>query len=365
MENKCVLHIEKIHTFSALYAQQRHNNREIPLANVDKNKTVENKVLFSYGGMSYTDAFKEIIKAQELTTGKKVFQRSNSVIALDILTSYSKDADINVDQWAKENLQWMKDTFGEKNIIACTLHMDETTPHIHTEIVPLVNGKLCAKELTGGRKAMADLQTSYGKAMERCGLERGNKKSRSKKKDLTKFYSSVNKAVTAKLPPQMRGEEDEDYLRRMEDYCRTIKLANENLLLQLDEAKAITNSKVAEEFSKYTTAVSLQEDLTEKYDNNMDSVNDRLTLYRRIENMMPKKDLDTLLKNIVDRYHKNETPLTNWAKFGNYAIEKKKKKDEFNFEKQQQDLFSSFASDEPKDDFELYKQQSIDEDEDF
>ena len=97
----------------------------------------------------------------------------------------------------------------------------------------------------------------------------------------------------------------------------------------------------------------------------MELVNNRLTLYRRIENMMPKKDLDTLLKNIVDRYHKNETPLTNWAKFGNHAIEKKKKKDEFNLEKQQQDLFSSFTSDEPKDDFEMYKQNSLDEDEGF
>lgn len=365
MENKCVLHIEKVHTFSTLHALQKHNNREIPLANIDKNKTVENKVLFSYGGMSYTDAFKEIIKTEELISGKKVFQRSNSVIALDILTSYSKDAEVNVDQWAKENLQWIKDTFGEKNIIACTLHMDETTPHIHTEVVPLVNGRLCAKELTAGRKAMADLQSSYGKAMERCGLERGNKKTRSKKKDLTKFYDSVNKAVTAKLPPQMRGEEDEDYLRRMEQYCRVMKLANENLMLQLEEAKAITNSKVAEEFSKYSIAVSLQEDLVEKYDNNTEFINNRLTLYRRIENMMPKKDLDTLLKNILTRYKNNETPLTNWAKFGNNAIEKKRKKDEFDFEKQQQDLFSTFTSSEPKDDFELYKQNSLDDDEDF
>lgn len=362
MENKCVLHIEKMHTFQQLYSQQRHNNREIPLANVDKNKTVENKIIFSYGGMSYTDAWHEIIKKQEILSNKKVFKRSNSVIALDIMTSFSKDANINVDQWAKENLKWMKETFGEENIIACTLHMDETTPHIHTEVVPIVNGRLCAKELTGGRKAMADLQTSYGKAMEVCGLERGNKKSRSKKRDLTKFYSSVNSAVSAKLPPKMRGEEDEDYLKRMEEYCRKMKLANENLMLQLEEAKGITNSKIAEEFAKYTTAVSFQEDLMEKYDDDEQEVTTRLTTYRRIENMMPKKDLDTLLKNIIQRYHQNETPLVNWARFGNNAVEKKRKADKFAFEKQQEELFSSQDSGY-KDDFELYKQQdSYDDD---
>lgn len=354
MENVCVLHIEKIHTFSQLHALQKHNNREIPLPNVDKNKSYENKILFSScSGSAYTDAWREIVRMAEVKNSKKIKTRKNAVLALDILTSYSKDSNVNVEIWAAKNVEWFKKTFGEENIISCTLHMDETTPHIHAEIVPIVEGRLCAKALTAGRKAMSDMQTSYGKAMEECGLTRGHKASKSKKKDLKKFYKSVDKAISAKLPPQMKGEEDQEYLVRMEEYCQAMKLAMEKLKIEAEEANAITNSRIAEEFSKFSDAVSFYEDLYEKYNEDKEVVSDRITLYRRIENMMPKKDLDTLIKNIIERYKANETPLVNWARYGNHAYEKKQRKDSLRIKEEQQNLF--------KDDFDMYKNSEFDD----
>lgn len=358
MENKCVLHIEKLHTFTQLNAMQKHNNREISLPNIDKNKSYENKVLFSYG-KAYTNAWRDIIQKQELKNGKKMRMRRDAVKALDIMLTFSKDSDINIEQWSNVNLLWLKKKFGEENIIACTLHMDETTPHIHAEVVPIIDGRLSAKAVLGGRKAMMDMQTSYGEAMSVCGLERGNKASKSKKKTLVKFYSSVNKAATAKLPPKMRGEDDNAYLSRMEEYCRTMKLAYEQLLLRLEEEKTITTAKIAEEFSKYTTAISFYEDLYDKYDADADCVSERITLYRRIENMMPKKDLDSLLKNITERYKASETPLVNWARLGNHAIDKKKWKESQEAQATFQSLLN--GSQIIKDDFELYRNNEIDE----
>ena len=73
----------------------------------------------------------------------------------------------------------MKETFGSKNIIAMTLHMDENTPHIHTQIIPIdERGHLCARSITGGRTSMKKLQTSYGESMKQFGLSRGEPNSK-------------------------------------------------------------------------------------------------------------------------------------------------------------------------------------------
>ena len=360
--NKCVLRLDKLHTFPQLHALQKHNDRLIKLPNIDKDKTYENKHLLSYGANSYTDTWHEIIKKHELISNKKIPVRKNAVLALEIVTSYSKDADVDVQAWAKANLEWMKKTFGEENIIACTLHMDETTPHIHTEIVPIdERNRLCAKTFTAGRKAMSNLQSSYGKAMEEFGLKRGDVASKSKKKSLKKFYTSVNNASTAKLPPQMSNEEDEEYLKRMEEYCQTMKLAMENLKIQLEQAYADGNTKIAQEFSKFTTAVSLYEDLLEKFDGNEDDVNERITIYRRIENMVPKNTLGTLLNNLVDKFKSNETPLTNWAHFGNNAIFKKKKKEEGGLYQTIENPINESNNSSAQDDFEMYKNAMLDD----
>lgn len=369
---KCVLRLEKLHTFPQLHAAQKHNDRLIPLPNVDKNMTYENKHLLSYGGSSYTDTWHEIIKNHELKANTKIPVRKNAVIALEIVTGFSRGAEVDIPKWAKANLDWMKKTFGEENIISCTLHMDETTPHIHTEIVPIDDrNRLCAKTFTAGRKAMSDLQASYGKEMEQFGLERGTKASKSKKKTLNKFYKSVNQAATAKLPPQMKGEEDEDYLRRMEEYCQTMKLAMESLKIQLEQAYAQGETKIAQEFSKFTSAVSLYEDLMAKYEGDENSINDRITMYRRIENMVPKSTLDTLLKNLVEKFKQNETPLVNWGHFGKNAVNKKRKKDGLEILDQSESASSTSSSsstsatstnEDPKDDFDMYKNEMDDDD---
>ena len=37
------------------------------------------------------------------------------------------------DEWCNDNLQWLHHTFGKENTVSAVLHMDEHTPHIHTD----------------------------------------------------------------------------------------------------------------------------------------------------------------------------------------------------------------------------------------
>ncbi|KAA6321285.1 Plasmid recombination enzyme [termite gut metagenome] len=46
-----------------------------------------------------------------------------------------------LDDWCRDNIDWLKKTYGEENVVAATLHMDETTPHIHASVVLIVRGE--------------------------------------------------------------------------------------------------------------------------------------------------------------------------------------------------------------------------------
>ncbi len=55
---------------------------------------------------------------------------------------------------ATTDLQWLRETYGERNLVSAVLHMDEKTPHIHATIVPIVTGerRKAKKEEQNGKK---------------------------------------------------------------------------------------------------------------------------------------------------------------------------------------------------------------------
>jgi hypothetical protein len=79
--------------------------------------------------------------------------------------------------------EWAKAQFGEKNVISATVHLDEYTPHMHVNFVPVTeDGRLSAKEvLTPARiREMHDLfHEQVGKDF---GLDRGERWEPGKKK---------------------------------------------------------------------------------------------------------------------------------------------------------------------------------------
>jgi len=73
--------------------------------------------------------------------------------------------------WVDQSLGWAKKEFGS-NLVDAVLHMDESSPHIHILSVPLIDGRLCAKEVMA-RKELQRRQTEYFQAVKGFGLERG------------------------------------------------------------------------------------------------------------------------------------------------------------------------------------------------
>lgn len=73
----------------------------------------------------------------------------------------------------RDCVRFIQGKYGEENVLSAIVHMDETTPHLHLNLIPITYGKLCAKDLFDGK--LSALQTEIWKAVGvRYGLDRGN-----------------------------------------------------------------------------------------------------------------------------------------------------------------------------------------------
>jgi hypothetical protein len=135
--------------------------------------------------------------------------RKNGVMAYEFLLTASpeffrwEDGEIShqkVTHFNKKVMAWLKETFGQDNVVSAICHLDESTPHVHAVVTPIdARGKLNAFFWTGDRKKLQALQDSYAEKMSVLGLERGIKGSIATHTRISEYYSSVN-SVPPTLP---------------------------------------------------------------------------------------------------------------------------------------------------------------------
>jgi FtsZ-binding cell division protein ZapB len=179
---------EKLSHYGNIAGSLHHTFRSIHTPNADMNKTKFNRVLC--GSHNTNDVLSDIKNRISEITAKP---RKNAVLAIEQLQTYSPDSKLSVDEWAKKNLEWNIKTFGKENVISSVLHLDESTPHIVSYIVPERDGKLNCREILGGRGKLSKLQTDYANEMKEFGLSRGEYGSKSSHRNIKKYYSSLNR----------------------------------------------------------------------------------------------------------------------------------------------------------------------------
>lgn len=88
-----------------------------------------------------------------------------------------------IENWAKDMYRFMSDKFGEKNIAAFVVHLDETNPHIHCTVLPITKDeKLSWKKVMVGevdskfeyQKRMTKLHDEISEINAKYGLKRGD-----------------------------------------------------------------------------------------------------------------------------------------------------------------------------------------------
>lgn len=122
-----------------------HIERRVIASNVDPTRTHLNRELAQLPeGVTERD---EAITHRIKSAGIKRKITPDQVRAIRVMLSGTHEAmmkiqqDGRIDEWCDDSMQWLHKTFGKENTVSAVLHMDETTPHIHATIMPIVTGE--------------------------------------------------------------------------------------------------------------------------------------------------------------------------------------------------------------------------------
>ena len=210
------MHLEKAkETDSRMSA---HIERTVHPKNADRTRTHLNRELvqFPEGVRNRTQAIAHRIE----TAGIRRKVSANQVKAIRILlTGSNKDmkqmeAEGRIEDWCNDSLKWIRETYGEQNLVSAVLHMDEKTPHIHATVIPIVTGerrkagqeeqngkkkyrkknpqdvRLCADDVMA-RHRLKHYQDTYAQAMNKYGLQRGVDGSLAKHISTMQYYKQL------------------------------------------------------------------------------------------------------------------------------------------------------------------------------
>lgn len=150
---------------------ERRNTTTNP--DIDKSKSKMNYDLTAMKDRTLKSMIKE--KLQNVEIKKK---RKDVVTMVEMLFTASPEffenmTDDEIRSYFQNCYEFAAKKYGAENIIAADVHLDEKTPHMHLELVPISKGRLCAKDLFNHK--LEELQEqAHQQVFSHYGLERGD-----------------------------------------------------------------------------------------------------------------------------------------------------------------------------------------------
>lgn len=168
-----IIRVQKF-TSGSVKGIEIHNKREKNTSHsnpdIDFNKSENNYSLIDYDkniddkNKSYNKKIKERIS--ELNFTRKV--RKDAIVMCECLVTSDENFfnGISKDkqkEFFQKSYNWIKERYGEKNIISAIVHLDEKTPHMHIDFIPITkDNRLCAKDLFN-KKTLFELHNDFYK----------------------------------------------------------------------------------------------------------------------------------------------------------------------------------------------------------
>ncbi|MFX7059990.1 MobV family relaxase, partial [Acinetobacter baumannii] len=186
-----ILRTAKLKSFGEIGGSLSHNYRTRPTPNANPIHTPDN-----HHSVSKPDLVMDGIK-QRLPDKT----RSNAVLCVEYLITASPEWSGWQDQkqeadFFRRSLEWLEHKHGKENVIATSIHRDETTPHLVAYVVPIdSNGKLNARGFLGGRATLSKMQTDFHAKVKDLGLERGLEGSKAEHKTVKEFYAELQEPL--------------------------------------------------------------------------------------------------------------------------------------------------------------------------
>lgn len=291
--SKQVLRVQKIKSAGAVSGLEIHNERQREHSNsnpdIDFSRSKDNYSLTDPSGLSYNDRIAERLKTGY--TGHKAV-RKDAVRLVEVIVTSDEEFFKKLDKTSQraffvDCVEFLSKKYGKDNIISANVHMDERTPHMHVDFVPLTkDGRLSAKEVCGDRKDLQALQDSFFEQVgKKYGLERGSradidKGERGRKHlETERFKALAVKKEVEKLENKKIGVKGlikntsyKDYEQLQEKFCKAKEVLKEVRELlnskdkknkELEEKLHITGKKIerAEKICKAIDNLGLAEEI--------------------------------------------------------------------------------------------------------
>jgi hypothetical protein len=223
-----VLHVKKI-SGSGAGGIGSHISRKHTPANADPERIHLNQELVKSRSNSLKQDIDERIR-EGYTSKRKI--RTDAVRAVGVILSGSPEEmkkiekDGRLDEWCQANKKFVQERFGKDNVLRCTLHMDERTPHLHAVFTPITkDGKLHFKSFIDGKKGLTRLQDEYAKEMANFGLKRGLKQSVARHTTTREYYARLEAVPPVAIQKNMLGQPKNGEEERLTDEFKKITAA--------------------------------------------------------------------------------------------------------------------------------------------
>lgn len=260
MTDYAIFRFAKLKTWGQIGGSLSHNYRTRDTPNADSDLTHLNE---------HSHETTQTVK-NDLAARIPEKRRKDAVMCLEHLFTASP----NWDGWGTKKeteyfeitKKWLEDTYGKENVIATSIHRDETTPHLVAYVVPLdeETGRLNAKKWTAGSVALSKMQTNFAKKVKHLGLDRGIENSKAEHVSIQKYYSNVNEAIKepeidlSNIPKKGFLESNEKYAERLIDTVipevKELKIRANEIEASKKEVEALR--KIAQDAEPYLTAIS-------------------------------------------------------------------------------------------------------------
>ena len=213
--------MEKYHKTDIAPVEQENERDETYRASnpqIDPTRTGSNYHLIKRQ-RSYTQFINDKIEALDLPT--KV--RKDAVLMCSFVVGsdrkfFGELSPSEQRQFFVDCTRFFAERYGEGNIISVVVHMDETTPHLHLNLIPIAGGRLCAKKLFD-RKALTTLQTDlYREVGAKWNLQRGKEGSQAKHLSTAEFKAK-------KIVEQAHGKASDIIAEADHNAERKVKIA--------------------------------------------------------------------------------------------------------------------------------------------
>ena len=249
---------------------ERDENYEAVNPQIDSERTRNNYRFTPYFGKTYTEFINGRIKELGLSPRKDAVVMNSFVVGSD-KTFFDGLAKVEQYNFFPECYKFFAERYGEENIIAAVVHNDETTPHMHLNLMPVTkDGRLCSKQLFD-KPQLQQLQTDfYEEVGKRWGLQRGKEGSQRKHLSTAEFKAKkiIEQAEAIKQENQVYADALEeakggDIPRKrgkLQEQVIALTAENKDLTARLDKSMGETL-----EYAKKAEVLQRQRDNDNRY----------------------------------------------------------------------------------------------------